>query len=295
MNDKHDKLSKRIVLILIKLNNAEKLTIKELADEFNVSTRTIRRDFDRLNSLPIKIEEGKYSLDENTLGKLTFKDLKNFALVSGIRSLYPSLSDDFILDILNNKINKAFLIKNHGFEDISERSDDFKKLKESILNTTQISFFYNNKKRIVKPYKLVNNSGVWYLVADEDQKLKTYTFKKIKLLTVLSLKYEINKEFKTIIDKNEIDWFSQDEMKVTLEIDNSVIEYFSRKNILPNQKIIDKTVTKTIVSTKVSYENEILNIVKYWIPNVRILEPTFLSERLNEILINYLGGDITCH
>lgn len=288
MNKKRDKLSERIVLILIKLNNGEKLTINDLADEFNVSTRTIRRDFDRLNSLPIQIEEGKYSLMTSTLGKLSFRDLKDFALVSGIRSLYPSLSDDFILDILNNKVNKAFLIKNHGFEDISEKSDDFIKVKESILNTIQISFFYNNKKRVVKPYKLVNNSGVWYLVADENGKLKTYTFKKLKLLTVLNLRYEINEEFKTIIDKNEIDWFSQDETEVTLEIDNSVIEYFLRRNILPNQKVIDKTTTKTIVSTKVSYENEILNIVKYWIPNVRILEPISLEKKLETILRKYI-------
>jgi len=35
---------------------------------------------------------------ENALGKLTLEDVKNFATISGVRGLFPSLSDEFIVD-----------------------------------------------------------------------------------------------------------------------------------------------------------------------------------------------------
>ncbi|EAJ7469980.1 HTH domain-containing protein, partial [Campylobacter jejuni] len=40
----YDKLSIRLVQILSKFNNGESLSAQELAQEFNVDTRTIQRD-----------------------------------------------------------------------------------------------------------------------------------------------------------------------------------------------------------------------------------------------------------
>ncbi|WP_284318771.1 DeoR family transcriptional regulator [Escherichia coli] len=42
--DRHDKLGYRLGLILTRLNNGESLTVRGLADEFNVCEKTIRRD-----------------------------------------------------------------------------------------------------------------------------------------------------------------------------------------------------------------------------------------------------------
>ena len=46
----HERLADRLANILTKLNMGYQLSIKELASEFGVSTRTISRDFDRLNT-----------------------------------------------------------------------------------------------------------------------------------------------------------------------------------------------------------------------------------------------------
>jgi predicted DNA-binding transcriptional regulator YafY len=52
---KHDKLAKRLAIILNKLNNAEYLYIDELTKEFGVTKRTIYRDLsERLSCIPIK-------------------------------------------------------------------------------------------------------------------------------------------------------------------------------------------------------------------------------------------------
>lgn len=76
----YDKLSIRLVQILSKFNNGESLSAQELAQEFNVDTRTIQRDLnERLTFMPIKKENGRYVLESFALGKLSFKDIQNFS------------------------------------------------------------------------------------------------------------------------------------------------------------------------------------------------------------------------
>ena len=102
----HDKLATRLSLIIYKLNQGERLTIESLANEFGVSKRTIERDMTRFSYFDIQKEGKEFFLDDITVGKLNFDDIKNFAIFSGIKSLFPSLTNQFLKDILNDKINQ---------------------------------------------------------------------------------------------------------------------------------------------------------------------------------------------
>ena len=290
VKESHDKIANRLALILTKFNGGERFTVDDLVVEFNVNKRTIQRDLnERLQFLPLVREHDYYFLDSYALGKLNFEDIKNFAVISGIKSLYPSLSNGFITDILNSKINKAYLVRNQSFESLQHKTDEFENVSAAILNHSCIKLHYNEKQREVNPYKLVSNNGIWYLAADEDGVLKTYTFNKISNLKVLEdKKFVPNNEFVKMIDKNEINWFSQTTIEVTLAIDNSAKEYFLRKGTLANKKIIEQTEDKLILSTKVSYDDEIINIVKYWLPYIKIISPSYLQEKLNNTLQEYL-------
>ncbi len=106
--NKHEKVAVRLSEILKQFNSGESFTMDELTEEFGVDRRTIQRDlYVRLSFLPIRKIDGRYSLEPYYLGKLSFKDIKLFATLSGIKGLYPSLDDSFITDILNRKINGA--------------------------------------------------------------------------------------------------------------------------------------------------------------------------------------------
>lgn len=290
MQKSHDKIAHRLALILTKLNNGERFSANELAEEFNVNIRTIQRDLnERFSYLPIAREGDFYYIEAYALGKLNFEDIKNFATISGIKSLYPSLSNDFIVDILNNKINKAYLVKHQSFEGVKDKEKDFELLSAAIVNNAQISFEYTNKNRITKPYKLININGVWYLAADEDGNLKTYTFSKISKICVLDETFTPNKEFMEKMEKNENNWFAKDAIEVVLSVSKQASEYFLRKQVLLNSKILENTDERLLISTKVTYEDEIINTVKYWIPYIKIVSPIYLQERLNNIIKEYLG------
>lgn len=292
MAKSHDTLALRLSMILIKLNSGESFTAKELAEEFNVSARTIQRVIkERLSYIPIEKNGDYYSMESYALGKLSFEDIKNFATLRGIKNLYPSLSNQFITDILNAKLNSAYLIKNQGFEDISLKKEWFETMSAAIIKKSPISFDYKDKSRIVNPYKLINNNGIWYLLADENDKLKTFTFSKIKKFKWENdaESFKPKKEFLNQISQNDINWFSNELIEVTLQVDNEAKEYFKRKEILPNQKIIEQNETHFIISTKVSYDDEILKLVKYWILYIKIVKPEYLKEKMSTILQNYLS------
>ena len=292
MAKSHDKLAQRLSNIIMKFNNGERFTIDELADEFNVSTRTIYRDInERLHYLPFIHENEYYSLEPYALGKLSFEDIKNFATLSGIKDLYPSLSKQFITDILNTKLNNTYLINNQGFEDISDKQKSFEILSAAIVKTSPITFVYNNKPRLVNPYKLINNDGIWYVLADENGKLKTFTFSNIKNLQWKNddITFTPNKAFLNHISKEETNWFTSEKLiDVKLQIDNSAKEYFTRKQILSNYTILDEYDEYFIISTKIGFEDEILKLVRYWIPYVKIIEPRYMKDKLYQSLQEYM-------
>jgi predicted DNA-binding transcriptional regulator YafY len=290
MKKSHDTIARRLSSILLKFNSGERFTIDELCEEFNVDKRTIQRDInERFSYFPIKKENGYYFLESYALGKLTFEDIKNFASISGIKELYPALTNEFIADILNAKINSAYLVKTISHETITSKMDEFQSLSVAILQNIPIRCIYKEKPRVLNPYKLVNQQGIWYLVADENGVLKNFSFTKISDFKLLEeSRFEPKREFVETIQKNEVTWFSQNVIKVTLEIDGDVSEYFLRRNIFPNQTIVSQRGGKLILSTKISYDDEILRIVQYWLPHIKIIEPTHLQEKLNDLLSGYL-------
>lgn len=157
MPKSYDKLAHRLALILTKLNSGERFTAKELVDEFGVNLRTIQRDLnERFASLPIKKEGDYYRMEAYALGKLSFEDIKNFAALSGIRGLFPSLGDSFITEMLNNRLNPVYLIKGQGFEDLGNKAKEFEMLSSAIVNNRKVSLHYKDKIRTLNPYKLVS-------------------------------------------------------------------------------------------------------------------------------------------
>ena len=286
----HDKIATRLAQILNKFNSGQRVSVDDLVEEFGVTKRTIQRDInERMSYLPIKKENGLYFLEEYYLGKLNFADIQNFAALSGIRELYPSLQEDFLKNILDTTVNQAYMIKGHNYEDLSDKTEDFMHLEIAIVTNLLVEFEYKDKHRVVKPYKMINSKGIWYLAGVEDETLKTFSFKKISKLTPTSIEFEIDESIKETIQDDDNIWFSPKKIEVVLKVEKDVAGYFSRRDILPNQLIIKNLADGgLLVSTKVAFDEEILKLVRYWIPNVEIVSPDYLQDKLEEGLRRYL-------
>ncbi len=291
----HDTLVYRLSQMLVKLNQGEKLNPRDLADEFGVNIRTIQRDLNaRFAYLPLQKEDGCYLIDPLYLGKLSIQDIERFASLAGVQKLFPSLSDDFLREIFDNSTQSALLVKGHNYENLVGKERLFSELEKSILDKQTINFGYRKDGLLkqynnVEPYKLINNKGIWYLACRDNGKLKTFSFSRIQSLIRLDEHFEYDTSVDDLLAEDDSVWIGEETKEVVLKISQTVAEYFKRRKLIANQKIEKELEDGSlIVSTIVANHNQIIPIVRYWIPHIRVISPDGLQEEMNKGLHDYL-------
>ena len=294
-SDNHDTLVFRLAQILVKLNQGEKLDPQALADEFGVNLRTIQRDLNvRFGYLPLEKTEGRYHIEPAFLGKLTTKDIERFAGLAGVRGLFPSLSDDFLRDVFDTRVQAALLVKGHHYENLAGQEAAFRELEKAIIARRCVAFDYAKSSGLksyasVSPYKLINNKGVWYLAALDGEKLKAFSFTKIARIRTLEDTFAWDARIDTQLAEEDGIWLSEGKQEVVLKISRDVASYFKRRQLIANQAVIKELEDGgLIVSAKVGHANQILPIVRYWIPHVRIISPESLQVEIEAGLAEYL-------
>ncbi|MEN3979501.1 WYL domain-containing protein [Acinetobacter sp. CWB-B33] len=290
----HERLADRLANILTKLNMGYQLNIKELAEEFGVSTRTISRDFDRLTTyLPLQqdVENKRYYLESNYLGKIAPKDIRNFAQLSGISHLYPSLDMSFLRELLDSRAQQIYCAKGYSFEDASEFKELFKVFGKAIQEQRQIGFVYKGEPRLVQPYRLIHHHGSWYLAAVRKDQLRTYRISHIKLMhaTHEYPQFTPDQNIVKLVEDDESIWFGQDKQEIILSIDSQVAFYFKQRSILPEQQIVRELGDGgLLVSSKINHDMQLLPLIRFWIPYLKIVSPKGLQRQLEISLKEYL-------
>jgi len=292
-----DSYGQRLVHILRKLNRGEKLSPKALAQEFNVTLRAIQRDLnDRFGFLNLQKQDGLYSLPMHLLGKINLRDIDRFAALAGVKGLFPSLNDDFIRELLDTRMQSAWLVKGTAYEDLGGKDVLFGLLEDAIVSQHPVCYTYQKPEGIksysnVQPYKLVNHNGIWYLAANDGEQLKAFTLVKIDRLqvdthTTFTPDPAINK---TLLDEDDI-WLNAKKQEVVLKVSGLAANYFRRRKLVANQ-VIEKELEDggLIVSCKVAHVNQILPTVRQWIPDIRIISPEGVQAEMERGLGEYLG------
>jgi predicted DNA-binding transcriptional regulator YafY len=291
----HDTLVRRLASVLVKLNQGETLEPRALAEEFGVNLRTIQRDLNqRFGYLPIEKVEGGYRLDPAFLGRIGTKDIERFAALAGIQGLFPSLSDEFLRDVFDTRMQGALLVKGHHYESLSGREPAFRTLEQAIVSRRTLSFRYrkaDGERRYegVEPYRLVNHKGIWYLFALDRGTLKSFAFTRIEAPFITAQTFTIDAAVEARITQEEGIWFTESTFDVVLSIAPEVAPFFRRRQLIANQQIIEERPDGgLLLSARVGHLNQVLPHVRYWIPNIRIVSPEGMQQQLDEELRAYL-------
>lgn len=289
--NQHDTIATRITQILSALNRGEKINPRILAQDYNVSIRTIQRDILRLSHFDLLKKDGYYFIDPAQLGQLTDRQIQEFSKIVGLNHLLPTLSSDFVRELFSSITQKAYLVKNSYAENVSDKTSVFKMLENVIVNHEKIDITYQGRNyKSIEPYKLVNFKGVWYIVAVSQNKIKSFCLTKVEFIRQTDEKFIPDPIIEETIVKDDSIWFGDENIHVILSVKAEVAQYFKRRRVISNQKI-DKELEdgSLIVSTSIAHEKQILPIVRYWIPNVRIISPADLQIKVEEQLKEYLG------
>ncbi len=298
----YDRILTRLTAILSKLNDGDALSVIELAQEFGVSSRTIQRDFnERLNSFPIYQEKKKWKMQDG------FRVEKS-----------KSIEDELVLDIISKiteSIGGNFATKSHtllskiknedfspiyaklNIEDISDKFSEIQLLEKAIKEKFIIQSTYDKENKqistsTIKPLKIANFEGFWYLIALKGESLRSYYLKNISNIILSEEHFKSDTKLETLLDNAISIWFRKDvePFEVKLFVKSHTARYFKRRP-LPTQKIetvnSDGSMEFTI---KITDEMEILPIIKYWIPHLYVVEPLWLQERVKQDLVKYLDN-----
>ncbi|MEN8303736.1 MAG: WYL domain-containing protein [Campylobacterota bacterium] len=299
----YDKILTRLTIILQRLYEGDRLSVSELAEEFNVSSKTIQRDFnERLYRFPIekegrkwKMQEGFHLTKERTPEEsLVIEMLENIA--EGIGAGFGSKAK-MLFSKLQNQSENPILSKTI-IEDLSDKLTLFNQLEEAITKHSVVVFNYNEKLRHVKPYKIVSFEGYWYLYGEEilENKLKTYYFKDIDHFKINHDSFTPNKEVYNILERAINAWFEPNKkpFEVIIHVSSAIAKYFHRRPLSSTQRIEkiydDESMDIVLLATS---DREILHEVKKWMPDLIIISPKPLAIQAKEVADKFLDRQIT--
>ncbi len=308
----------RVIEILKDLDDGKLLCLENLACKYDTSERSIRRDFELIKDIYgdilISPRKGCYqgvskALLENTLNSTELYMLKNILELSDKSKL--SLTKDFDVNIKNAIIkeesNSPYLFKQKPYEEIFEHKEKFKKLEYAIKYKKEIRFKYINFDKInvftLKPYKIVFLNENFYLASqDKNGHRKYMTMNRIALIDEIvetGNTFLIDKDIMDFIHYMQSPWATYKEnfrnhlKEVIITIPKEQAKYFKLKKFLPSQKIVNENEDGTIcISYTVTSENEVISLIKQWIPYIKVVAPESLIGMFKKIANKFFIQEI---
>lgn len=297
-------VNNRLFEIVYILMQKRKVTAKELANRFEVSTRTIYRDIEILSraNIPVYATKGKEGgielLEEYVLNKTILSEEEQnqilFAL-QGMRKVSGQNERDVLeklSTLFNKKINDWIKIDFSNWGNGNLQEEKFEMIKAAILNKKQIEFIYYNSngdetKRIVEPLQIWFKDKSWYLIAYCRMKQDYRIFKITRIKKIKVLEEHFDRELPK--DKKEEKY---DFKIISLELEINKEMAYRVYDEFETNEITKKEDGNFIV--KVQYpDNEwvygyILSFGEY----IKILSPdeakTIIKNKLEKTLKNYL-------
>jgi len=298
---KYDRILTRLVKILTMLSNDERPTTMSLAEEFNVTQRTIQSDiYTRLISFSIakdsygrfKFTDG-FSLDKSmldnhemillSLALSNFKDTQQF----------DKTSQSILQKLLYPNFFNPYYIKKEALEKLDIDSLVVKKLQEAIKNKNITHIECSDAEIEVEAYKITAYDGFWYLFGRDlrDMKIKTFMLSNIQRVKIQESYHKTNlQEIQIILESTHSAWFDDGEgYEVTIEVFPEIAEYFLKRNFLQSQEIVQTKEDGTlIIRFEITHYEDLDNIIKSWLPHIKVLTPTHFREKIKEELQEYL-------
>lgn len=213
----------RLISILMLLKVHKQLTAKDLAKRLEVSIRTIYRDIESLSSIgvPIFTDRGtnggiKLLGDYQTsLSGINKDELYSLFIPTGDKVLddlgIEKLKDSTMIKLLGDsstyQINEIKNIQNYIFIDMYTWGENPLKvdtailsiLKEGIWNSKVLNIAYRKinetKDVILNPLGLVCKRGIWYLIGENNDIIKTYKVSNIESALLTDILFDRPKDF----------------------------------------------------------------------------------------------------
>jgi len=301
MKKDYDKTLSRLVGILTKLSDGEMPTSKELADEYNVTVRTIQKDIkERLYYYPIvKDNEHKYrfeygySLKRTTLtnNEMVFLNLalSQFEDVDDI----DEVKDSIYKKIINKNFYSPYFIKQDDLEDIDIHSSFISELEQIIEDKEIVVITFSNQKKELELYKIAAFDGFWYLLAKDRQEKKVKVFRLSDIKHIEKTVYyhkTTDKYVDEVLGRVHSAFFEDgNSFDVEVKVYKEIAIYFKNRDFLESQELLKEYDDGSLlIRFSVTHDEDIDNIIKSWLPHIEVIKPQRYRKKLFDELKNYI-------
>ena len=297
-------VNNRLFEIIYILMQKKKVTAKELADKFEVSTRTIYRDIEILSraNIPVYATKGKEGgiglLEGYVLNKCILSEEEQNQILFALQGMKKvrGKEEKNILEklstLFNKEINDWIKVDFSNWEKDNEQEERFDMIKTAILNKNLIKFTYYNSngersKRIVEPLQIWFKDKSWYLISycrlNEDYRI--FKINRIKEIEILQKHFERNLPKEKKEEKYSLKNISL-ELEINKEMTYRVYDEFE------NREITKKEDGNFIVNVEYPENEWIYGYILSFGEYAKVLKPeyakTIIKDKLQKTLKNYL-------
>ena len=189
-------------------------------------------------------------------------------------------------------------VRGHEYESLAGLEDAFAQLERAIVARTKVNFSYlkpggeAKNFEAVDPYRLVNQNGIWYLLARRGTDLKTFAFTRMREIFCSAEKFTHDPAVDQEIDANDSIWFGGQKTRLIVQVAAEAANFFERRKLLPCQTISRKKPDGSLLLVAwANHMEQVLPVVRYWVPHLRILEPVGWQVALETSMQRYLASD----
>jgi len=313
----------RVLELLKRFNDGQKVCIESLQNDtmwFGKSEKTIRRDLDVIKEYfpesfglirAGKGDKGCYKaitkdifnnfMDKETLALMvqTFNIAQRNNILEGL-----NISEDD-KKIIHAKIKKSKECYEFITKPYETKKNDVKLLQEieKAINWkryTTVTYKVGDTTKVyeVKPYKIVFMNENFYLACENTN--DEFLFTKFRLANIEKIElhtktFHINPDIADFIKDMQTPWsqympeFRKHTVKVLVEVHSDKARFFRAKNHLPSQKVEEiKDDGNIVLSFRVTQEMEMEELIKKWIPHMKVISPLSLKDKIENDLREYL-------
>jgi predicted DNA-binding transcriptional regulator YafY len=174
------------------------------------------------------------------------------------------------------------------------KTDITNKLEGAIDTNLEVRVKYEDREsvRCIKPYKIINFEGFWYLYGVEKgvSELAKLKLEKIKSCDITSKKFKLQKAILNRLEEATNIWFGiKPKTKVKLLIAASEAKYFKVKQYFPYQKLLKIRKNGDLeLETIINHSLELMPIIFSWIPYIKLISPYILRQQFISIVKKYI-------
>jgi len=193
------------------------------------------------------------------------------------------------IEELMNEIKSPYYVR-QSIEDISSKENIISQLEHSINESHFINMIYKAKNYKVKPLKIAEFEGIWYLLLflEKDKTYRKFRLIEIDNVEVLKDTFSKSQTQELKIAQWHNVWHDPNKKpsSVKLWIAQSKVKYFYQKNIFDINsypKRVQECNDGVEYTVYITREEEILSELMYWQPHVIILEEDGELDIINKL------------